>query len=152
MMYCLVPYKMLNLCALMWTDLNITQINLPEKEGHDYGYAVFEPLADINISSNKCTPGPPVTVTSVDVKDDNYATVDHNDHAEVCLLLSKANWGGTFCRDIIKLINERNVICSGIFLNDEKLLHYMMKNYLHKVVRKDDKFFGALVVPQALIK
>ena len=41
---------------------------------------VFESLLDINISSNKWTPEPLVTVTSGDAKDCNNV-MDNNEHA-----------------------------------------------------------------------
>ena len=59
-------------------DPNIAKNNLPKKEGHEYGWAVFATLPNINISSNKCPPVSPVTVTCVDVKyDSDDVIVDH---------------------------------------------------------------------------
>ena len=48
--------------------MDLTELNLPEKEGHDYGYSVFELLPDINISSNRSTPVPVATITSMNAK------------------------------------------------------------------------------------
>ena len=37
-------------------DLNLTELNSPEMEGHNYGYATFELLPDINVSGSKFSP------------------------------------------------------------------------------------------------
>ena len=44
-------------------DLDLTEPNPPEMEGHEYGYAIFEPLQEINIS-NKSTHISFLTITS----------------------------------------------------------------------------------------
>ena len=53
----------------------LTKPNSPGKDGHAYGHAVFEPLLNIHLGSNTCTPMPPVTVASVDAKNHNNVTV-----------------------------------------------------------------------------
>ena len=37
------------------SSIELTEPNPPEKEGHEYGYAMFEQLVDIQIDSSKHT-------------------------------------------------------------------------------------------------
>ena len=68
-------------------DLNL---NLSEKEGQEYGYAMFKTLPEININRNKCTPVAPVT--SVDITDDNNVIVAYAECTDIHLLLSTAKF------------------------------------------------------------
>ena len=63
--------------------MDLAEPNMPEKEDHEYRYAIFEPLPDINITSNKTTSMPAVTTTSVDAKNYNCVLVDCNESNEI---------------------------------------------------------------------
>ena len=41
---------------LRLAGLILTEPNLPELEGHEYGYTLFESFIDINVSCSKSTP------------------------------------------------------------------------------------------------
>ena len=56
-------------------------------EGLEYGYTIFELLADINVSSNKSTPVSSVTVTIIETNNHRSVMVDHDENIEIQLLL-----------------------------------------------------------------
>ena len=88
----------------------LTKLSSIEKEGREYLYIVFEPLTDFYISSSKYTLVPPVTVTSIDIKDYNNVTVCPDEHTKVHLSVSiekhiEMQNDVTFFTDIVKVLN-----------------------------------------------
>ena len=82
----------MNTCAdilSQLTNMDLTESNSPGNEGHEYGYAVFEPLLDINISSNKVSTVPAATITSMNAKNHKSPEVNHSEVNKLHLLLGK---------------------------------------------------------------
>ena len=46
-------------------NLELTELNSPEKEGYEYGYAIFEQLPDIYVDCSKCTSAPPENISNL---------------------------------------------------------------------------------------
>ena len=57
------------------SDLNLTEPYTSEMEGHEYGYAIFELLPDINIS-NKSIHISSLTVTCIEANNNDNMMVD----------------------------------------------------------------------------
>ena len=62
-------------------NLDLTEPNPPEIEGHQYGYAIFEPLPEIHISK-KSIPKHSQTVTSIETSNHDNAMADHTKRDE----------------------------------------------------------------------
>ena len=63
---------------------------------------------------------PPITVTGFDTKDHNNVTVDHDEHANIHVLLStekriEMQNDDTFCRDIVQLIKKKLLSVQRMF-------------------------------------
>ena len=48
-------------------DFELTKPILPEKEGYEYGYAMFEQLPDIYVNGSKHEPAPSVDVSNINI-------------------------------------------------------------------------------------
>ena len=51
----------------MLVNLELTELNLPEKEGYEYGYTMFEKLPVICVDSSKHKPAPLTDVSNLNV-------------------------------------------------------------------------------------
>ena len=60
------------------TDLNVKVHTQPEMEGYEYGYAILEPLGDINVSCTKSTPLSSLTIANIETNDWNNVMIDHD--------------------------------------------------------------------------
>ena len=128
-------------------DLKLAELNPPEVEG----YALYEPLSDINISSSsKSVPISSITVAKVGTEDHSNVMVNHDDDIEVHLSISPEKLinmqnDDTSCKTVMKFINENKLSSSERYIVNDK-------NLLHKLVREYNKSFHALVVLQAPIE
>ena len=59
-------------------NLELTESNAPEKEGYEYGYAMFEQLLDDHVDSIKHEPVPPINISSISAKSDKIVQKDNN--------------------------------------------------------------------------
>ena len=114
-------------------NLEINEINLPEREDFEYRYAMFEQLQIVYVDSSKHEPALFVKLSSIDATYDN-----------VIEELTEGQNNDTFCTAIVQVINDRKMPHDKYFISDNGLLY--------EVVTEDDKLFYALVVFLSLSK
>ena len=94
-------------------NLEITEPSILENEGHEYGYALFEQLPDIHVSSSKHNPVQPVNISNINATNENVVQNKDNENTEIHLSLSTEELidgqnNDTFCVAIIQLNEEKN--------------------------------------------
>ena len=94
------------------TDLELTEASPPEKEGNDYGYALFKPLPEIHFDSGKHSTLPPITITIINTINNNKLQKESVENTEIYLslsteMLTDIQNNDTFCVAMLKLINDK---------------------------------------------
>ena len=67
-------------------NLELTEPNLPERQGCEYEYVMFEQLPDIHADTKKHNPVPPACISTFNATNDN--TVQNKDIEDTEILLS----------------------------------------------------------------
>ena len=70
------------------TNHQIIEPNPPEKEGYEYGYAMYEPLPDVHVNSSKHTPIPPAGISYINTKNERNVQNKNAERTEIHLSLN----------------------------------------------------------------
>ena len=98
------------------THLESTELNLTEKEGYEYGYAMFEQLPDVYVDSSKYESALCVDVSNIDDTNDTIMKMECNEDTESQLWLSTEqltdgqNNDTTSCAIVLKFTTDEKML------------------------------------------